>query len=104
MTLGVLALLPAGSGVTKKNFDRIEKGMTLAEVEGIFGKPSSAMVVAGADIELVNLFPKYHYWLRDDGAEAWIGFSDFVVSDMEWRESNETNLERIRRWLHMPWW
>jgi hypothetical protein len=36
--LGVLAMLPPRPGVTKANFDRIEKGMTLAEVEEIFGE------------------------------------------------------------------
>src|ERR1035438_9324153 len=37
VTLGVLAMLPPRPGVTKANFDRIEKGMTRAEVEQIFG-------------------------------------------------------------------
>ena len=41
VTLGVLAMLPAifppKPGVTKANFDRIEKGMTMTEVEAIFG-------------------------------------------------------------------
>ena len=37
VTLGVLAMLPPGPGVTKANFDRIEKGMTLAQVELLLG-------------------------------------------------------------------
>jgi outer membrane protein assembly factor BamE (lipoprotein component of BamABCDE complex) len=39
LTLGVLAMLPPPPGVTKANFDRIQEGMTRAEVEEIFGKP-----------------------------------------------------------------
>jgi hypothetical protein len=38
VTLGVLAMLPPGPGVTKANFDRIEKEMTRAEVEQVFGQ------------------------------------------------------------------
>jgi hypothetical protein len=40
VTLGVLALLPPDDrpGVTKANFDRIEKWMTKAQVEEIFGR------------------------------------------------------------------
>ena len=37
VALGVLAMLPPGPGVTKANFDRIEKGMTTAQVKEIFG-------------------------------------------------------------------
>jgi hypothetical protein len=37
----VLALLPPGPGVTKENFDRIEVGMTCAEVEALFGGPAN---------------------------------------------------------------
>ena len=38
-TLAVLALLPPRPGVTLANIERIEKGMTLAEVEKILGGP-----------------------------------------------------------------
>jgi hypothetical protein len=36
----VTALLPPAPGVTQANFDRIEDGMTTAEVEAILGAPS----------------------------------------------------------------
>jgi len=36
----VTALLPPGPGTTKANFDRVEVGMTKAEVEAILGAPS----------------------------------------------------------------
>ena len=39
LTLAVLALLPPRPGVTLANIERIEKGMTLAEVEKILGGP-----------------------------------------------------------------
>jgi len=39
LTLAVLAMLPPRPGVTLANIERIEKGMTLAEVEKILGGP-----------------------------------------------------------------
>jgi hypothetical protein len=38
LVLAVLATLHYRAGVTKANYDRIEEGMTLAEVQEIFGK------------------------------------------------------------------
>lgn len=39
LTMGGAAVLPAQSGITKANFDRIESGMTQTEVETILGQP-----------------------------------------------------------------
>src|SRR6516165_10290752 len=39
LTLAFVALLPADTGVTPANFDRIENAMTLEEVETILGGP-----------------------------------------------------------------
>ena len=41
VALGVLAMLPPSPGVTKANFNRIEIGMTIAEVEAILGGPAN---------------------------------------------------------------
>jgi outer membrane protein assembly factor BamE (lipoprotein component of BamABCDE complex) len=40
LTLAVLAMLPPHPGVTLANIERIEDGMTLAEVEKILGGPA----------------------------------------------------------------
>ena len=49
IALGVLAVLPSGPGVAKANFDRIELGMTKAEVERIFGLAVPLRKDKGAD-------------------------------------------------------
>src|SRR5436853_7092996 len=62
VVLITVLLMSNGPGVTKANFDRIEEGMTLQEVEQVFGRPG-----------------KYtwggYYWRADDGAEAFVGFN-----------------------------
>jgi hypothetical protein len=47
VTLTVLALLPPRPGVTQANFDRIEVGMTLEEVETILGGPGDLIAKNG---------------------------------------------------------
>src|SRR5438045_683724 len=81
---------PGGPGVTKANFDRIEEGMTLQAVEQILGRPGQ------------YTWGGYH-WEADDGATV------FVVYDFDgasagrkfWRDSRESPLDKIRRWLHL---
>jgi hypothetical protein len=41
VVLVVVALLPPPPGITKENFDRIEVGMTRAEIEAILGGPAN---------------------------------------------------------------
>jgi len=43
LTLAVLALLPPRPGVTPANIERIEDGMTRAEVEKILGGPGESL-------------------------------------------------------------
>jgi len=43
LTLAVLALLPPRPGVTPANIERIEDGMTRAEVETILGGPGESL-------------------------------------------------------------
>ena len=107
VTLGVLAILPPSPGVTKANFDRIEKGMTIAEVEQIFGEKGTA---SSSHPFLPGLCLRGE--LTDDGLRAgvWVSgeshalilFSDKCVVHMRWLDFNPTLLETIRRWLHLP--
>ena len=94
VTLGVLAMLPPSPGVTKAKFDRIEKGMTRAEVEAIFGRPREPIPTIGG----------WLYWDSDDGSVAAFGFELFndCVTDKHWVNSTETILDKCRRWLHLP--
>ena len=45
VVVALALLLPPQSGVTKENFDRIQIGMTRAEVEQIFGIPGLGQTV-----------------------------------------------------------
>ena len=71
-------LMLNGPGVTKANFDRIEEGMTLQEVEQIFGTPG-----------------KYtwggHTWQADDGASVFVefAFSGESAGHKTWEDSRE---------------
>jgi hypothetical protein len=90
LTVGVLAMLPPTPGVTKANFDRIEKRMTKAEVEEIFGGKG----------ELGG--PKFGmFWQAHNGSGAEIQFWDDCVNEKHWSDSNETFLNQIQRWLHL---
>jgi hypothetical protein len=45
----MLTILPGcGGKVSKSNFDKVQNGMTMAEVEGILGKGTEQAGVAGA--------------------------------------------------------
>jgi hypothetical protein len=90
--LGVPAMLPPDTrpGVTKANFDRIEMGMTLAEVEEIFGREGEPCPC-----------PPWVIWEASGGSLVSIKFVDDCVLDKEWPDSKETILDKIRRWLHL---
>jgi hypothetical protein len=99
LTLGVLAMLPPRPGVTKANFDRIQDGMTMAEVEEIFGAyPEFRVGHAG----------NHKTWRNPNGSLAHIWFDTDLfgenkvwVSEKEWHDSDETILDKLRRWLHL---
>jgi hypothetical protein len=92
VTVGVLAMLPPRTGVTAANHDRIENGMTMAEVEEIFGREGFISNYSGTD---------HRIWVADDRSQAVIFFSDDGVTDKDWEDSNETFLDKIRRVLHL---
>jgi hypothetical protein len=78
-----------GPGVTKASFDRIEKGMTLQEVEQIFGRAGT---------------PTWggYWWQADDGAKAYVWFgSGEHARQINWEHSTESWLDQLRRWLHL---
>lgn len=85
-------------GVTKVNFDRIEKGMTRAEVEVIFGKASfrHAAVTGGGGVF------SFGEWEGDDGARAsFVFFDDAVQDDGSWTPSTETLAGKLLRWVRL---
>jgi hypothetical protein len=92
VTIGVLAMLPPRPVITKGNFDRIQEGMTKAQVEEIFGREGFISNYSGTD---------HRIWVADDRSQAVIFFSDDGVTDKDWEDSNETFLDKIRRVLHL---
>ena len=97
LALGVLALLPPRPGVTKANFDRIEIGMTVAEVDQIFGPPSGYF-------DRTELIPKriitWEGW-QDDGMSEITFDTNGCVKEMAWQYHETSFLKRIFRHL-MP--
>jgi hypothetical protein len=95
VTLGVLAMLPPPrAGFVKANYVRIQEGMTLAEVEEIFGKKATSW-----------RNDSHALWIDDEGY-AGILFIDNRVSDHYCQDygnnCNPTLFQNIRRWLHLP--
>ena len=96
--LAVLALLPPRSGVTKANYDRIERGMTLTEVERIFGR--KATTSRGEPIAF------FCAWENEDGSFAEIGFDGIgkVNEKFHWVQSEEHVGHKLTRAIRWPWW
>ena len=94
---GVLAMLPPSPGVTKANFDRIQEGMTKAEVEDIFGRTTWKTEPHWRRSHTNEI------WSSDDGEYAVvIVFNERGTAVIgESFDSNEPFLDKIRRWLHL---
>jgi hypothetical protein len=95
LLLGVLAMMPPSPGVTKANFNRIEKGMTKAEVVQIFG---------GRGRPFLGDDESWMLWEADDGSWVTIVFKDDGIADKHWQrwyDSDKTLLDKLRRWLHL---
>jgi hypothetical protein len=97
VTLAALALRPPRPGVTKANFDRIQDGMTKAEVERLLG--GTGLPFHGfANQEPLRTF----VWSGDDGSIAFVEITDNSVVSKQWRPSTESITDKLRRWLHLP--
>jgi hypothetical protein len=100
LALAVLATLPPRAGVTKANYDRIEEGMTLAEVQELFGK-------AGFVFHGYPNKPALAYCWENEGRSLAILFFDEngkVVEKANWAESTESIGDKMLRLIHWPWW
>jgi hypothetical protein len=76
-------------GVTRANFDRIKEGMTLQEVEQIFGGPGT--YTWGG-----------YWWQSDDGARVFVEINGDSAGQKSWVDKTESTLDKLRRWLHLP--
>lgn len=89
----VVAMLPQ-RGVAKANFDRIEKGMTRADVEAIFARRPHP-----ADR------PDRQRWFAEDGWTcAIIDFENDLVRKAQWFDDPRTATERFQMRIRWPWW
>lgn len=103
IALGVLAMLPARSGVTKANFDRIEIGMTADDAERIFGCPATPEL--GWCVWSGRRFDEPsggQGWIaKDRSAVAMISYQEGRIVEKAWSSLDESILKEIRRWLHL---
>jgi hypothetical protein len=81
-------------GTTKANFDRIKKGMPRADMEAILGQRKLEGDAGVVGIVII--------WWAEDSSQLWVIFNNGVVTDMCWKQSDQTLLEKIRRTLHLP--
>lgn len=104
VALGVLALLPR-PGVTRENFDRIEVGMSRADVEAIFGGPANGVSWwADLDRDVVADADKAGWEDADGFNSATIVFDehDRVVS-MRWIAVPDARTTFEKLLDHLPW-
>jgi hypothetical protein len=94
LALGVLAMLPPRPSVMKANFDRIEVGMTGAEVHAVLGDPHQLFGPEGP--------ATWGHWRHSDGSSITINFSGTKVVRKQFHSSTETIPDKLRRWLHLP--
>ena len=90
VVLIVVAMLPLRPGVTKRNFDRVEIGMTMVQVEEIFGGKGQRL----PDTPYIG-------WAAGDLSGAIVTFRHGGVVAKDWVDNPETFLDKIRRWLRL---
>lgn len=100
LVLALLATLPFRAGVTKANYDRIEEGMTLAEVQTIFGNEGVIFYGYPTRTEFA------YCWENEDHSCAILFFDDNreVVEKAKWSDATESIGDKIRRLIHWRWW
>jgi hypothetical protein len=113
-------LLWPRTAITWENYERIQVGMTLAEVEGILGGPArdestGPLVAASPDVDdsLVELFPYFYNWhvlvrtrpacWTSDRLMVRLDFDDggrvAGMDHLAVRRADEGILDRLRRWV-----
>jgi hypothetical protein len=86
-------------GVTKVNFNRITPGMTMDEVNTIFGRPGETLVFWTAD----NVRYENQRWEGRFGGWATVSFADGCVIETQWFEPTRSLSEEFGSWLD-SWW
>jgi hypothetical protein len=105
-----LALLPPKPGVTKANFDRVANGMSVEEVESVFGDPGGHVVQFANPKKRGVRTPKQTLIFDDPRWRVWQGMDGFAV--VEFNENGQVEImswdpipisfwQKLQRWL--PW-
>jgi hypothetical protein len=87
----VLAMLPPRPGVTIANFDRIEEGMTRAEVEALLGEPRVINGPAGHAIWID--------WVSDEGRIIATRFDNDKLVEKSFHDQADGLIDKLRRWM-----
>jgi len=97
-------LMPARPGVTRSNFERVQDGMTLAEVSAVLGEPSDVSP-GGRAWGALHDGPRpinyaKHVWGGDTGGVYVMFDEKGGASYREWQDPpTESSWRRLRRWL-----
>lgn len=86
---------PEQSAVTEANLNCVQPGMSMEEVEAVFGEPGIEFHGYAMHRNTVRI------WANEDGSFADIVFTDGVVAERRWHASNETMLQKLGRWLRL---
>jgi hypothetical protein len=86
--------------VTRANLQRIEQGMTRAEVEAIVGSvPSRKHFIMFRPIRFLH-GKTLVQWDGGQGAAVLLFDTQGRVGEKKWIDRHEDSFDRIRRWLH----
>ena len=98
-----LALLPARPAVTKANFDRLEIGMSLDDVNAAFGGPHSISVSMPMASEQIADPRVLEFSLAWHGADGVVTFSEkeMRVINTTFYDEPTSFYQKLQRWL--PW-
>jgi hypothetical protein len=97
--LALFAILPPRPGVTKANFDRIEVGMTLPEVEAILGTDRGSRPIV-TDI-MLPIGHEIEEWGGDEGFANIVFDEHKRMVSKDWVSAPLSFLDRIRQ--RLPW-
>jgi len=101
VALGTFALLPPRPGVTKANFDRIEIGMTEAQLEALLGRKSAQSI----DVEKImralyrDSKERHFIWTGVYGTAVIRIDEDERVVAPQWQDRGPTLFQRLRSLL-----
>jgi hypothetical protein len=129
VSLGLLACLFIGfvaflwltdpkDRVTFESWKRLSKGMSNAEVERILGRPPDEVekIVSEARVDVSDkgakeVALKWFWFKKWDGEKAriWVIFGDNDADAVQRFAGDhfvieESFLDKLRRWLRLPWW